>query len=210
MRKLFSLREIRHVWILLLSIIICAVTFYSDEHFDPDDQLWLSVSYFVSFTLAAAWSAANYVGHIRINSLYRKQHNIQAYVAQLALSKEDKMELQNYLEDFTADLVQQGKSKEDAAKEAINQFKAKEILSMSKHSTPFESHGHHYLIGYALLMVVSAIVLAVIDQAIDSPPYFLIIVITMLVVYGSSFFALFALYKVLDRLIYRKLKQYFS
>ncbi|MDP4097916.1 hypothetical protein OIN60_14160 [Paenibacillus sp. P96] len=209
-RKIFSLGEIRYAWILLLSIVICIVTFFSDEHFNPDDQFWLSVSYYVSFTLAAVWSGANYVGHIRVNSLYHKQNDIPAYVAQLALNKEDKMELQNYLEDFAADLEHQGRSKKEAAKEAINQFKVKEFLSMSKHTRPFETHGHHYLMGYALLLLASVLLLAIIAQMIAPGILLLFIFQVVLAVYGVCFITLFMLYKVLDRFIYRKLKQYFS
>jgi hypothetical protein len=209
-RKVFSLEEIRYTWILLLSIIICVVTFFCDEYLNPDDQIWLSISYYVSFILATIWSVVNYAGHIRMNSLYRKQNNIGAYVTQLALNKEDQLELQNYLEDFAADLEQQGRSKEEAAKEAINQFKVKEFLSMSKHTQPFELHGHHYLIGYALLMLASALLLFILDQAIAPGTLILFIIQVVLAVYGVCFIALFMLYRIVDKLIYRKLKQYFS
>lgn len=210
LRKAFSLGEIRFGWILLLSIVICSITFFYDEHFNPEDQFWLALSYYVSFTLALVWSLANYVRHIRMNSLYRRQNDIHSYVAQLALSKEDKLELQNYLEDFAADLEHQGRSKEEAAKEAINQFKVKEFLSMSKHTRPFETHGHHYFIGYALLAFAAAFLLAIIDQTTTQEILFLYIMQVVLAVYGVCFIALLVLYKTFDKFLYQKVKQYFS
>lgn len=210
LRKAFSLGEIRFGWILLLSIALCSITFFYDEHFNPEDQFWLALFYYVSFTLALVWSLANYVRHIRMNSLYRRQNDIHTYVAQLALNKEDKLELQNYLEDFAADLEHQGRSKEEAAKEAINQFKVKEFLSMSKHTRPFETHGHHYLMGYALLAFAAAFLLAIIDQTTTQDVLFLYIMQVVLAVYGVCFIALFVLYKTFNKFLYQKVKQYFS
>ncbi|MFE6799214.1 hypothetical protein [Paenibacillus chitinolyticus] len=209
-RKILSLDELKYAWLLVLSIVICIATFFIDEHFDPNNQLGLTLSYFSSFLLAAIWGGVNYVGHIRTNSLYKKKNDIHAYVSQLALSRDDKTELQNYLEDFAADLELKGMKKEEAEKEAINQFRAKEFLSMSKYTSPFESHGHHYLIGYALISITLAVVIALIERTIASPSLFFLIMITIFAVYGISLGALFMVYRVLDKLIYKKLKDYFS
>lgn len=210
LRKIFSLKELKYAWLLLISAMLCIFTFYVDEHFNPSDQFWLSIAYFTSFALAAIWGGMNYVGHIRINSLYRKQKDIQAYVDQLALGREDKLELLNYLEDFAADLELQGKTKEEAATEAINQFKVKEFLSMSKHTSPFESHGHHYLLGYGSLSLAVVLILILIEKALNSFSLYLFILETVLAVYGICLIALRILYKILDKFIYRKLKNYFS
>ncbi|TLS49725.1 hypothetical protein FE782_23955 [Paenibacillus antri] len=209
-RKIFSMGEIKHVWLLLLSVAICVVTFAIDERVNPGDQLWLSVSYFASFTAAAAWAAANYVGHLRMNRLLRKQTDIGAYVDQLALSADDRQELRNYLEDFAADLERQGRRKEDAAKEAITQFKVKELLSMSKYSSPFETHGHHYLLGLSGLTLTAAAAFAAIGHALPTRSLFALIATTVAAVYGFCFLALFFLYKVMDNVLYRKVRDYFG
>lgn len=209
-RKLFSLGELKYGWLLLLSVAICAVTYYADEYYDPDNQLWLSVGYFAAGAMAIVWGGANYIGHIRMNGLYRKQHNIPAYVEQLAMSGEDKLELRNYLEDFAADLESQGKTAEEAAKEAIAQFKVKEFLSMSKHTRPFESHGHHYLLGWAILIFAAAAVIGAIDYALNGLSLYLFIAKTVLAVYGAGFVALYVLSKTMDALVYRKLEDYWS
>ncbi|MDQ0058658.1 hypothetical protein [Paenibacillus harenae] len=208
-RKIFSMGELRYAWLLLISSLLCIATFYVDEQFDPGDQFWLSIAYFTSFALAAFWAGMNYVGHIRMNNIYRKQNDIRAYVDQLALSGEDKLELQNYLEDFSSDLELHGKTKEEAAKEAINQFRAKEFLSMSKYTSPFESHGHHYLLGYGFLAIAAALFFVLIDHVLVSLSLIMLIMKTVLAVYGTCFIALLILYKILDRFIYRKLRDYF-
>lgn len=208
-RKIFSLAELRYGILLLLSIAICAVTFYIDEYWSPEDQLWLSIMYYVSFTVATLWCGFNYVGHIRLNSVYQKLHDIGAYVEQLAISGEDKLELRNYLEDYAADLEQRGMTSEEAAKEAISQFKIKEFLTMSKHTAPFETHGHHYLLGYALLMLAAAMVFTVAGHYIESLSLHMVIATTVLTVYGLCLGALFVCYKVLDRFLYQKLKNFF-
>ncbi|MEC0128335.1 hypothetical protein [Paenibacillus pabuli] len=209
-RKIFSMGELKYGWLLLISIVICIATFYVDEHYDPGDQFWLSIAYFTSFTLAAIWGGMNYVGHIRMNNLFRKQNDIHTYVDQLALSGEDKLELKNYLEDFATDLELHGMIKEEAVKEAINQFKAKEFLTMSKYTSPFESHGHHYLLGYGFLAIAASVFLVLIDYVFPSFSLFMLIIKTVLAVYGTCFFALLILYKVLDRIIFWKIKDYFS
>lgn len=209
-RKLFSLGDLRYGLLLLLSVGICSVTYYIDEHINPMDQLWLSISYYVSFTIAALWSVANYVGHIRMNNMYSKQHDIRAYVDQLALSREDKLELFNYLEDYAADLKQQGMSEERASKEAIDQFRVREFLSMSKHAKPFESHEHHYLLGYSILSLIMAVVCAAIGILETPLSLYMMIAETVLFVYGVCLGLLYVFYKVLDRVIYERLRKYFS
>ncbi|MDF2923623.1 MAG: hypothetical protein K0R57_2537 [Paenibacillaceae bacterium] len=209
-RKLFSLADIKYAWLLLLSILVCFVTYYVDEIHNPRDELWLSVCYFTSFMMAAVWSGANYAGHIRMNVLYSKQHNIRVYVDQLALSGEDKLELQNYLEDFACDLQLKGLTEEEAAKKAIAHFKVEEFLSMSKHTRPFETHGHHYLLGWGILAEGAALITGALYFLWPPLSLYLRISTAILVVYGVCLIVLFFIYKMLDALIFRKLRDYFS
>lgn len=110
MRKVFCLRDIKYSWLLLLSIAFCFLVFYIDRS-DMKDPGWLTIGYLLAFALAVVWGVINYIGHIRMNVMYQKQNNIQAYVENLAMGKEDKLELQHYLEDYAADLIMQGKPK---------------------------------------------------------------------------------------------------
>ncbi|MNC27221.1 hypothetical protein D3C75_753870 [compost metagenome] len=209
-RKVFSLAELRYGPVLLLSVVICVAAFFIDEYINPRDQLWLAVTYYISFSLAALWCGINYIGHIRMNNLYRKHADIGAYVEQLAMSTEDKTELRNFLEDFAADLEGQGRSREEAAKEVISQFQVREFLAMSKHTQPFETHGHHYLLGYGILLLGVCLISLAAELLLQQPPLAWLITSSVSGVYGASLFGVYVLYKLLDRFIYNKLKKYFS
>lgn len=209
-RKVFSLAELRYSPVLLLSIVVCVVAYTIDEQIDPQDQLWLAVTYYISFSLAALWCGINYIGHIRVNNLYRKHGDIGAYVEQLVMDAEDKTELRNFLEDFAADLEEQGRSREEAAKEVISQFQVREFLAMSKHTVPFETHGHHYLLGYCMLLLGVCAMATSVELLLAQPPLVWLIISSVSGVYGVSLFGVYMLYKLLDRFIYKKLKNYFS
>lgn len=209
-RKVFSLAELRYSPVLLLSIVVCVVAYTIDEQIDPQDQLWLAVTYYISFSLAALWCGINYIGHIRVNNLYRKHGDIGAYVEQLVMDAEDKTELRNFLEDFAADLEEQGRSGEEAAKEVISQFQVREFLAMSKHTVPFETHGHHYLLGYGTLLLGICLAATSVELLLPQPPLVWLIISSVSGVYGVSLFGVYVLYKLLDRFIYKKLKNYFS
>ncbi|TNJ62337.1 hypothetical protein FE784_31100 [Paenibacillus hemerocallicola] len=208
--KAFSLNDIKYYWLLVLSIVLCGAFVYWDRMDSPDKTLWLSVGYGASFGLAVLWSGANYVGHIRINAMYRKHNDIQAYVEQLAMNDEDKMELRNYLEDYTQDLMSQGKTKEQATAEAISQFKVKELLSLSKHTSLFDLHAHHYLLGWAAVAFVLLLLLELLDGLLFSHSLLTMIVESILAAYGAAFIMLFFIYKVLDVWVYRKLNSHLS
>lgn len=205
--KIFSLSDMKYYWLLILSIIVCAVFFYRDrmnEMNTSNEQMWFYVGYGISFGLAILWSVANYIGHIRINALYRKQQNIQAYVEQLAMSAEEKTELRNYLEDYAQDLMSQGKTKEQATAEAISQFKVKELLSLSKNTALFHLHAHYYLLGWAIIAFILLGLVGIWDSLVSSSlPTFIVEMIFL--AYGSSLMILFFIYKLLDALIYKKL-----
>jgi hypothetical protein len=208
-RKIFSIGEIKQGWLLLLSAAICAATFAIDVIYDPDDQFWLSVAYYASFTAAAVWAIANYVLHLRLNRLYRKRDDIRAYAEQLALPADERQELLDYLEDFAADLERRGRSEEEAVREAITQFQVKEFLSMSKRSSPIETHGHHYLLGCAALSFFAALASAAVGLlpgVPEAPPF---VAETVATVYGCCFLGLYGLYKFMDNLLFRTLSGYF-
>ncbi|KOP77673.1 hypothetical protein LIS82_02145 [Cytobacillus solani] len=207
MRKMFSLNDIKYSWILLLSIILCFLIFYIDRADLLIDSAIVTTGYLLSFSIAVLWGAINYIGHIRMNVMYQKQNNIHAYVAQLALSQEDKWELQAYLEDFAEDLIQQGKTKEDASIEAINHFKVQEILSLSKNTLLFNLHAHYYLLGWVILACIFFTFIGVFWIVLFASSTLLLIVESMLFAYSLGFVGLFFVYKLFDAMIYRKLKE---
>ncbi|WJH36111.1 permease prefix domain 1-containing protein [Paenibacillus sp. CC-CFT747] len=154
--------------------------------------------------------AVNYIAHMHLNRLYRKGEDIPAYVAQLALSEEDKQELQNYLEDYAEDLRSQGRTQEEAAREAVSQFRVQELLSLSKNSLLFELHAHYYLLGWSLTAVAAFAGLALIGWMTFPHSLLLLLAETILAAYGFGMAFLFVLYKALDALLYRKLKEHLS
>ena len=204
-KKAFSLKDIKYSWLLLVSVIIFAVTFYLDLYYiRAFVQMTALTGYGLAFFLAALWGALNYIGHIRINAMYQKNNDISAYVDQLALDDEEKMELQAYLEDYVQDQVSKGKAKEDAAKEAISQFKVKEFSSLSKNTMIFNLHAHYYLGGYAVLALLFFLILILIHTVFSFLS--LLVGAYTILVYGIGFTGLFFIYKLLDIILYKKFK----
>ncbi|WP_050180465.1 hypothetical protein [Domibacillus robiginosus] len=203
--KAFSLNDIKYSWLLLISIIIFGVSFYLDLYFIPAFvQITALLGYGGAFILAALWGALNYIGHIRINALYQKNHDIFAFVDQLALDHEEKLELQAYLEDYVHDQINNGKTKEDAAKEAISQFKVKEFSALSKNTMLFNLHAHYYLIGFSFLAFLAFFILLLAHTSSSS--LFLLAGAYTILAYGIGFAGLFFVYKVVDIILYKKLK----
>lgn len=208
-KKIFSLKDIKYPWILVISFIHFGISFYIDR-IQSNDPIWLIISYWIAFLIAVLWGAINYIGHIRMNAIYKKQDDILAYVNQLAMSKDDKLELQTYLEDYVQDLIRQGKTKEDATREAINQFKVKEFLSLSKNTSIFNLHAHYYLIGWTIVLAITFILICILGLMIESTTLIFLIIEVSLFVYSLGLFGMFFVYKLLDALIYRKLSELFS
>lgn len=207
-RKIFSLGDIRYSWILLLSSVLFGLSNYMDRIYSNDPS-WIHVSYWISFAIAVLWGAINYISHIRMNNMYKKQNNIQEYVNLLAMNEEDKLELQTYLEDYVQDLIEQGNTKADATREAIKQFKVKEFLSLSKNTMFFNLHAHYYLIGWTIVIIVAFILVWLLGIVAFSNLLIPLIIEVTLVAYGLGLFGMFFLYKLIDAMIYRKFKELF-
>lgn len=204
-KKAFSLNDIKYSWLLLVSVIIFAVTLYLDLYYvRAFVQMTALTGYGLAFFLAAFWGAINYIGHIRINAMYQKNNDISAYVDQLALDYEEKIELQAYLEDYVQNQISKGKTNEDAAKEAISQFKVKEFSSLSKNTMIFNLHAHYYLGGYTVLALLIFLILILIYASFSSLA-FLVGAYTILV-YRIGFTGLFFIYKLVDVILYKKFK----
>ena len=207
-RKIVNLKDINFSWILFLSFTLFGLSCYIDRLYS-NDPIWIHGCYWLSFTLAVLWGALNYISQIRMNNMYKKQNDIQQYVNQLAMSEEDQLELQTYLEDFVQDLIEQGKTKEDATREAINQFKVKEFLSLSKNTMFFNLHAHYYLIGWTTIILVSFILVWLLGIMVFPNLVIILTIEVTLFAYGIGLFGMFFVYKVIDAIIYRKFKELF-
>lgn len=207
-RKIFSFGDIKYSWILILSAVLFGISNYTDRLFS-NDPIWVQVGYWISFAIAILWGALNYISHIRMNSLYKKQDDLRLYVNQLAMSEEDKLELQTYLEDFVQDLIKQGNTEADATREAINQFKVQEFLTLSKNTLLFNLHAHYYLIGWTIILIIVSILLWLLELSIFLYLSFLTTIVITLIVYATGLFGMFFLYKIIDAAIYQKYKELF-
>ncbi|WHZ55591.1 hypothetical protein [Metabacillus hrfriensis] len=207
-KKIFSLGDIKYSWILSLSAIFFGITNYLDRMYS-NDPLWVHAGYWISFAIAVLWAVLNYISHIRMNNMYKKQDDLQVYVNQLVMSEEDKLELRTYLEDYVQDLMKQGNTEADAMKEAINQFKVKEFLSLSKNTMFFNLHAHYYLIGWTFLSVIASILVWIFELTLFPYPLITLTIESIFIAYAIGLFGMFFLYKIIDAVIYRKFKELF-
>ncbi|WP_099156717.1 hypothetical protein [Virgibacillus ndiopensis] len=204
-RKVFSLKDLKYSWLLLISVISFYITYYLDLLYNPAHVPIIAlIGYGVAFIIAAIWGGFNYIGHIKVNALYQKHNDIHAFVSQLAMSYEEKMELQAYLEDYTTDQINQGKSENEAAREAINQFKIKEFSSLLKNTMIFNLHAHYYLGGYVFIAVITGLILKLISVFCPFLP--LLVIAYTLFTFGFGFIGMFFIYKLLDAVLYKKLR----
>lgn len=205
LRKIFSFRDIKYSWLLLISFVGFALTFYLDLYDESAQvQKIYLLGYWGGFILATLWGALNYIEHIRINVLYKKSHDIYAFINQLAMGEEEKLELQAYMEDYVEDQVSQGKPQEEATKEAINQFKIQEFTSLSKNTMLFNLHGHYYLGGYAFFAVALGLISGWLYSFFPALP--IIVVQWTFFAYAVGFVGMFFVYKLVDATLYKKLK----
>lgn len=200
----------RWLFVLIASILICGYSFYRDRASGAEDPQWLAAGYAISFGLALVWSLLNYVSRIRLNNLYRKHSGIEAYVDQLAMSEDDKLELRNYLEDFAQDLASQGRTQQEAEAEALSHFRIKEWMSASDRSSLFSFQSHSYLWIWAAGAYVLAVVLAIADIVFKLDTVWTLIVTTLLAAYGTAWIALVYVYKLADAWIERQWRNHFS
>lgn len=207
-RKIFSLGDINYSWILILSAVLFGISNYADRLFS-NDPIWVHTGYWISLAVAVLWGTLNYISHIRMNSMYKKQDDIRLYVNQLAMSEEDKLELKIYLEDYVQDLIKQGNTEADATREAINQFKVKEFLSLSKNTLLFNLHAHYYLIGWTIIFIIVSILVWLLEFSIIPYPSFTTTIVITLIVYAFGLFGMFFLYKIIDAAIHQKFKELF-
>lgn len=203
-KRMFNLSDIRYKWLLLASMILFVFSLYNNK-INPDMGTaieWLT--YGSSIICAFIWSILNYVGHIKLNKIYRKNESIEAYVDSLAMKKQEKDDLKTYLDDFVKDLEANGKTKDEAMKTAIGQFQVQEFNSISKNSGILELPSHHYLLGYVLIFAAVIIFILCLVNTAFRDVFFLKAIYFMLILYSVAFIGLMFLYKLLDIIVSKK------
>lgn len=205
LKKTFNLSDIKYSWLLLLSMVIFILSLYFEKISSSITPLTQWITYGSAFLSAVIWSVLNYIAHIKVNANYKKYDDIKTYVDNLVMSKDDKLELMAYLEDYAADLSSQGKTKAEAVQIAINQFRVQEFSSISKNNSVLNLPIHYYLIGYVLVDIALVIVLALLTNTIFHGYFWLSAFEFTLAAYGVGFLGLFFLYKVFDAAISKKI-----
>ncbi|MNN29718.1 hypothetical protein D3C81_1433350 [compost metagenome] len=204
-RKAFNLTDIRYPWLLVFSMILFVFALYNNK-VNPDINVGIELlTYGTAIGCAFVWSVINYVDHIKVNAIYKKSDNIDSYVNSLIMKKEEKEDLKQYLKDFVKDLEENGKTKEEATKTAINQFQVNEFTSLSKNTGVFELPGHYYLIGYAVIFALAMILTQVMIGIGFGGRFWLYAINFMLALYSFAFLGLLLLYKLIDTLVARKI-----
>ncbi|WP_017416559.1 hypothetical protein [Clostridium tunisiense] len=205
LKKTFNLSDIKYSWLLLLSMVIFILSLYFEKISSSITPLTQWITYGSAFLSAVIWSVLNYIAHIKVNANYKKYDDIKTYVDNLVMSKDDKLELMAYLEDYAADLSSQGKTKAEAVQIAINQFRVQEFSSISKNNSVLNLPIHYYLIGYVLVDIALVIVLALLTNTVFHGYFWLSAFEFTLAAYGVGFLGLFFLYKVFDAAISKKI-----
>lgn len=204
-KKIFDLSDIRYSWMLLVSMVLFLAALYNNK-VNPDMGVNIEfLTYGTAIGCAFLWSIFNYVDHIKINAIYKKGDNIDAYVNSLVMNKSEKEDLRQYLYDFVKDLEASGKTTNEAVRTAIGQFQVNEFTSLTKNTGIFELPGHSYLIGYAVIFALGILLSLVMINTGLAAGFWINAVNFMLILYFVSFLSLLLLYKIIDNIFAKKL-----
>jgi len=204
-KKVFNLSDIRYSWLLLVSMLFFISSLYYNK-INPEISTMLElITYGGAVALAIVWSILNYIDHFKINVQFRKYDNIDVFVDNLVMNKQEKEDLKSYLYDFVKDLQQHGKTEDEAIKTAIAQFQVQEFTSLSKNNGIFELPSHYYLLGYIIIFAAAIVVIGVFTNTILGDSFLLKAINFTLNLYSIGLLCLLFLYKLIDKLITKKI-----
>lgn len=214
MKKVFRLTDMKYPWLLLISVAVFITSLCLYKYFpglfsglanpNPESPSFMLdfVIYVPAFVTALVWSILNYMSHLKLNAIYKRYDEINAFVEHMAMNKEEKAELIQYLNDFVGDLEEKGDTHEAAVKKAINHFRVQEFTE-AHGGEIFEKPTHDYLLGYVSIFIAFVLVIRCIGLVV-SLPFALSVVSATLVLYGIGFLGLFFLYKLIDVMMAKK------
>lgn len=198
---MYRLSDIKYPWLLILAML-AFVTALCFNRFYPDAFTRIEVViYGAVFLIALLWSILNYVGHLKINAIYKRYDQVDAFIKSLTMSKGEKAELAEYLDDFVRDLVENGSTHAEAVKTAISNFQVQEFTKSQSHI--FETPTHYYLLGYASIFIGLIIIIQCVNFIV-SLPFIIIAASFMLTLFCVAFVCLFFLYKLIDVMVAKK------
>lgn len=200
-QKVFRLRDIKYPWLLFLAMLAFVMALCFNRYYPETFTRIELVIYGAVFLIILLWSILNYVAHVKINAIYKKYDNIDTFVKRLAMSKEEKSELSEYLNDFVRDLEENGNTHEEAVKTAISNFQVQEFTQ--SHNNIFETPAHYYLFGYVSIFVGLIVIIQCVDLIV-SLPFIILAVSFMLMLFSVVFVCLFLIYRLIDVMIAKK------
>lgn len=200
-RKVYRLADMKYPWLLLVSMLAFITALCFNRLFPESFTRIEIVIYSAVFLVALLWSILNYVGHLKRNAIYQNCDNLEAFINGLTMSKIEKTELSEYLNDFVKDLKENGSTHEEAIKTAISHFQVREFTQSQ--GSFFETSTHYYLLGYVSIFAAIIIVIQCIDLVV-SLPFIFLAVSFMLMLFSAAFICLFFAYKLIDVMIAKK------
>ena len=201
MKKFFELKEVKYLWLLVLSMAAFVAALFLNAAY-PETFTKVEVPVYGAVLLIAfLWSILNYLGQLQLHTIYRRFDNIDNFIKCLPMNEEEKKELNEYLNDFVKDMVESGKSHEEAVRTAISQFLVKEIAE--RDGDLLETKPHYYLLGYTAIFVIIVAVIQGINTIVHLPFLFLAVSF-MLIAFSFGFISLFILYKLLNMVLAKK------
>lgn len=200
-KRIFKLSEIKYPWALLLSMATFIASLYIERNYDLPPNIE-TVLYGIGFVVALIWSILNYMSHLKLNRLYKAYDDIDVFVGNMTMKKDEKIELVQYLNDFVRDLEEQGETHESAVKKAIGNFQVQEF-SEAQGGNLFEKPTHYYLLGYVSIFVCAFIIINFLNTFLQLP-FILSALSLTLTIYSIGLFLMFFIYKLIDILMAKK------
>lgn len=198
-----SIKQISYKTTLLLSMLLFFTSYLLDILMVPSETETIFVlGYTAAILVAALWAILNYIDHLRINPLYKNYSSTKDFVKDLTLPKDEKIEIQQMMDDYVQDQIDQGADQQQAIQQIIQQFKSSELPE--NHSL-FYLHNHKYLVLLGAMMLLFSIMvwgLKTIFPVLESAAA--VVLEIMFACYGVGFWLSFAMYHLLNKILIRK------
>lgn len=200
-KKCFRFQEIKYPWVLLVSMILFVAMLFVNRLFPQDFAKIENIAYGIVCLTALLWALLNYHAHLKAYALCGGHNSVEGFLEQLCLSREEKEELAEYLNDFVSDLESSGNTHAQAVSQAIGQFQVKEFIQ----GNALQTGSQYYLLGYGLLFTVISFIIEVL-KLLFPLPFFLSAFSFMFVCFGVGLIGLFFVYKLTDILLKNRMQ----
>lgn len=191
-------------YILILSVFLF---FFSYLYYDINDfQEYPSLSIIgniIAAVLAVFWVCINYIDHLRLNPLYRDFNNIDKFIKDMNIEKDEKNEISQMMYDYVEDKMKQGVDETQATIEIIKQFQKQELES--KNEKIFYLHKHYYILNYGVILIILATLVYIVGEVLLEiySPITNALEVTA-ISYGVGFLVTYVLYFIFNKILLYK------